>query len=142
MLYLLIPIYKIIKDITVIAHKPIGENIVLPIPKNFGTDPINKAKVNNPKAIPLLLSNILLSAVSVIGIVMLKNRIAKMPKIGLLNANIKQTDDIVNEIIEIFLKPILSPIIPPSIFPSITANMENNANNTFALHSNANINPT
>ena len=143
MLYFFIPITKTINETIVIKHNPIGVNIVvMPTPKNFGIEPINKANVNNPKAIPLLLSNILLRAVNVIGIVILKNNIAKNPKNGLLKANIKQIEDTANDTIEILLNPILSAIIPPNIFPKTTANIEINANIKLLFHSNANINPT
>ena len=135
MLYFFIPIIKTISDIIVIKHKPIGVNIV-------AIEPINKANVNNPNAIPLLLSNILLSAVNVIGIVILKNNIAKIPKNGLLKANTKQIADTANDIIEVLLNPILSPIIPPNILPNTIAHIESNANTRFPFHSNANINPT
>ena len=110
MLYFFIPITKTINEIIVIKHNPIGVNIVtVPIPKNFGIAPINKANVNNPNAIPLLLFKILLNAVNVIGIVILKNSIAKIPKNGLLKANIKQIADTANDTMEIFSKLILSP---------------------------------
>lgn len=143
MLYFFIPITKTINETIVIKHNPIGVNIVvIPTPKNFGIEPINKANVNNPKAIPLLLSNILLRAVNVIGIVILKNNIAKIPKTGLLKENIKQIEDTANDTIEILLNPILSPIIPPNIFPKTTANIESKVNIKFPFHSNAKINPT
>ena len=56
-------------------------------PNNTGIAPINSATVSSPNAIPLLLNKILLKAVSVIGIVILKNRIASIPNTLLLNAN-------------------------------------------------------
>lgn len=75
-------------------------------------------------AIPLLLINILLSAVNVIGIGILKKSIAKIPKTGFLKANKKQTADTNNESFDILSNPILSPITPPSIFPNTTANIK------------------
>ena len=102
---------------------------------------MNSANVNKPKAIPLLLSSILLRAVRVIGIVILKNKIASMPKNGLLKANIKQIEDTVSEIIDIFVKPIISPIKPPSILPNITAIIVSNANIKLFFHWKDNINP-
>ena len=116
-----------------------GVNALFLYPKNSGTDPINKASVSSPKAIPLLLSNILLSAINVIGIVILKNSIASIPKIELLNANIKHMADTPNEITDIFLNPILSPIIPPNIFPKITAKIETIAKIKLFFHENDNI---
>ena len=133
---------KTTSEMNVITNSPIGEKILAPMPKNFGTEPTNNAKVNNPNAIPLLLSRILLSAVRVIGIVILKNNIAKIPAIGVLKANKNKTEDIESDIIDIFLNPILSPIIPPSIFPNITANIAKTAKIILVFHSNESINPT
>ena len=142
MSYFFIPIYKTISDITVKINNPIGENAFPTMPKNFGTAPINKANVNNPNAIPLLLSNILLRAVSVIGIVILKNNIAKIPIVDISKPNINNKAASDSDITDIFLNPILSPIIPPSIFPNITEKIDNTAKIIFDFHSKANINPT
>ena len=103
---------------------------------------MNNAKVNNPKAKPLLLNSILDNAISVIGIVILKNSMASIPNILLLNANINKIAETSNESNDILIKPILSPIIPPSIFPKTTAKVEIKASINLLFHSKARINPT
>ena len=62
-----------------IVNNPIGEKKILVYPKKVGTAPINKATVNNPNAIPLFWYNKLLRAISVIGIVILKAKMARIP---------------------------------------------------------------
>ena len=109
LLYFFIPINKITADINVVTHKPTGVNTRSVYPKNTGTAPINKANVNKPKAIPLLLNKILFNAVNVIGIVILKNNIASIPRTLLLNANINNTDETIKDIRDTFINPILSP---------------------------------
>lgn len=132
--------YKIIDDINVITNNPIFVNNWL-YPTNVGIAPTNNANVSSPNAKPLLLSKILLKHISVIGIVILNNKIAIIPITGFVNENIKQMADIKRDI-EIFSNPILSPIIPPNIFPNTTPNTDNRAKINVDFQANDNIIPT
>ena len=149
-----IQIYRTTSEKAVIQNNQIGEKSILSFQKNTGKAQINKATVKNQKAIHLLLSKILLKAVKVIGIVMLKNNIARIPKNVFSKAKINNIADKPSETIAIFLNQILSQIIQPSIFHQTTANIEIKAKVTLKLkfkkfrdnnsdfHSKAKINPT
>ena len=137
-----IQIYRTTSEKAVIQNNHICENKILSFPKNTGNAQINKATVKNQKAIHLLLSRILLNAVKVIGIVMLKNNIAKIPKKAFSKAKINSIADSPSETIAIFLNQILSQIIQPSIFQKTTANMAIRAKVALLFHSKAKINPT
>ncbi|MDR0772293.1 MAG: hypothetical protein LBF15_04630 [Candidatus Peribacteria bacterium] len=99
------------------------------------------ARVVKPKAKPGLPFKEFEITTRVIGIVILKRKIHKIPKIGFVAQNPSKMDEIISELIHTFSNPNLSAKIPPKAFPKTTQRVNIKPRVKPIFQGNSTINP-